>query len=242
MGDEQGHDADNPKWGRIFMGNRITELNDVEDVRSRAWDAQDENAYLERVRVKAAEKAKEILEQAGAEAGVIRAKAQEEGYAEGIKQAELELEDVRASLGDAVSAVLAAIQEEAPKVTAAWRDDLAALVRLSVEKAFAITLSAEHGKILEALYAQAVHALEDSRSITVRVNPEDEAGIQDIIGMGSSRNPGLETWRVKVDPSITPGGMIVESGSSLADNTVESRMAAVNAVLAGLNVPQGKTL
>ncbi|MDR1241774.1 MAG: flagellar assembly protein FliH [Deltaproteobacteria bacterium] len=242
MADEQGRGADSPKWGRIFMGNRITELHDVEDARSRAWDAGDESAYLARVRAKAAEKAGEIVARAEAEASGIRDKAYEEGYAEGIKKAAIELEEARRSLGEAVSAVLAAIREEAPRLSAAWRDDLAALVRLAVEKAFAVTLSEERGKILEALYLQAVQSLEDSRNFDVRVNPEDEACMEDIISLGSAGRPGLESWRVKADPSITPGGLIVESSSSLADNTAESRMAAVNAVLAGLNVPENKPL
>jgi flagellar assembly protein FliH len=237
MADEQGQDPDRSKWGRIFMGNRITELDAVEEERSRVWDTNDEIAYLTRVRAKATEKAKEIVSAAESEAEDIRAKATEAGYAEGIKQAQLELEEVRSSLGGAVSAVLAAIQEEAPKISAAWREDLAALVRLAVEKAFAVTLSEERGKILEALYLQAVQSLENSRDISVRVNPEDEAGIGDIIAMGSVKHPGLEGWHVQADPSVTPGGLFLESSYSLVDNTVENRMAAVNAVLAGLNVP-----
>jgi flagellar assembly protein FliH len=237
MADEQGQDQARSKWGRIFMGNRITEMDDVEEERPSVWDANDEIAYLTRVRTKATEKAKEIMAMAESEAEGIRAKAAEAGYAEGIKQAELELEEVRKSLGDAVSAVLTAIKEEAPQISAAWREDLAALVRLSVEKAFAVTLSDERGKILEALYLQAVQSLENSRNISVRVNPEDEAGIGDIIAMGNAKHPGLEGWQVQADPSVTPGGLFLESSYSLVDNTVENRMAAVNAVLAGLTVP-----
>jgi flagellar assembly protein FliH len=237
MADAQGQGTELFRRGRVFMGERIAELDEVENTRSRAWDAKDENAYLARVREKAAEKAREIVAQAEAEASSIRAAATEQGYAEGIKQAEKELEEARASMRDAVSTVLAAIQEEAPRLSAAWRDDLASLVRLAAEKAFAVTLSSERGEILKALYLQAVRSLEDSRFITVRVNPEDAACVEDIISLGRDGHPGLESWRVTSDPSISPGGLIVESSSSLADNSVESRVAAVNAVLAGLTLP-----
>jgi flagellar assembly protein FliH len=189
------------------------------------------------VRVKAAEKAREIVAQAEAEASAIRAEARAAGYADGIKQAEKELEEARASLGAAVSTVLAAIREEAPRLSAAWRDDLASLVRIAAEKAFAVTLSEERGEILKALYLQALRSLEDSRVITVRVNPEDAACVEDIISLGSAGHPAPESWRVTGDPSMSPGGLIVESSSSLADNSVESRVAAVNAVLAGLTLP-----
>jgi flagellar assembly protein FliH len=223
------------------MGERVAELDEVEDIRSRAWDVKDENAYLARVRAKAAEKAGEIVARAEAEAAGIRAEARKQGYAEGTRQAEQELEEARASLGDAVSTVLTAIREEASALSAAWREDLAALVRIAVEKAFAVTLSEERGEILKALYLQAVRSLEDSRVITVRVNPEDAACVEEIISLSRAGHPALESWRVTSDPSISPGGLIVESSSSLADNSVESRIAAVDAVLAGLTVPGEKS-
>ncbi|MDL2306893.1 flagellar assembly protein FliH [Desulfovibrio sp. OttesenSCG-928-C06] len=234
---------DRSKWGRIFIGNKISELNDVESVRSRAWDEKDENQYLDRVRVRATEKAKEILAQAESEAAAIREQARQEGYDEGVRLAEQELEELRSSMGDAVSAVLSSIQQESAAVTRAWRDDLAALVRISVEKAFGITLQEERGKILENLYHQALRTLESARNITVRVHPEDEAAIADIIALGQNAanqagQTELEGWRVKGDPSLTPGGLIVESASSLADNSIESRMAAVQSVLDTLMVPE----
>ncbi|MDR1124665.1 MAG: flagellar assembly protein FliH [Deltaproteobacteria bacterium] len=228
------------KWGRIFMGTRISELNDVENVRSRAWDAKDESEYLERVKAKAVEKARAILANAEAEAAEMRRRAREEGYAEGLEQARAELEEARAAMSGAVSGVLEAVQEESIALTRAWREDLAALVPLAVEKALALTLSQERRAVLESLYTQALRALESSRRITVRVNPEDEAAIADIIEQGGRDAPqrnGPENWKVKGDPAVTPGGLYLESESSLADNSIESRQAAVAAVLAGLTVP-----
>lgn len=225
------------KWGRIFMGTRVSELSDVENVRSRAWDAKDENDYLERVKAKAVEKAREILANAEAEATEMRKKAKEEGYAEGLEQAHTELEEARSAMSGAVTGVLEAIQEESIVLTRAWRDDLAALVPLAVEKALALTLSQERRAVLESLYTQALRSLESSRRITVRVSPEDEAAIADIINQGAAQQNGPESWKVKGDPSVTPGGLYLESESSLADNSIESRKAAVEAVLAGLTVP-----
>ena len=234
----QEKDPEKAKWGRIFMGDKISRLDDVENVGSRAWDDRDEADYLERVRVRAADKAREILAAAELEAVAMRARAQEEGYAEGLKQAEVELEDLRSSWGAAVSGVLSSLQNSAAAISLAWREDLAALVRLSVEKSLGIVLEQERAKVLEGLYLQAVKALEHNRSLIVRVNPEDEAAMADIIGLGRAGQPELESWSVKADPAVTPGGLLVESASSLADNSIESRQAAVNAVLAGLRLPE----
>ena len=233
---------DRSKWGRVFIGNKISELNDVENVRSRVWDEKDETEYLDRVRARATEKAKEILAQAEAEAAALRERARQEGYEEGVRVAEQELEELRSSMGDAVSAVLDSIRQESAAVSRAWRDDLAALVRIAVEKALGLTLSEERGKVLENLYHQALRTLENARTITVRVHPEDEAAIADIIALGQNSvnqagQTELESWRVKGDPSITPGGLVVECASSLADNTIESRTAAIESALAALSVP-----
>ena len=141
-------------------------------------------------------------------------------------------------MGSAVSGVLNSLQNSGAAISKAWREDLAALVRVAVEKTLGIVLEQERAKVLEGLYLQAVKALESRRSITVRVNPEDEAAISDIIGMGRAGQPELENWSVKADSSVSPGGLIVESDSSLADNTVESRKAAVESVLAGLHIPE----
>ncbi|MDR2891675.1 MAG: flagellar assembly protein FliH [Deltaproteobacteria bacterium] len=235
---QNNQEESKPKWGRIFMGDRISELGDVESVRSRAWDAKDEADYLDRVRARATEKAKEILATAETDAAAIRREAAEAGYAEGLKQAEAELEELRSSMGSAVSGVLNSLQSSGPALSRAWRDDLAALVRLSVEKILGITLEREKSKVLEGLYLQAVKTLENNRRIVVRVNPEDEAAISDIIGMGLVGQPELEQWSVKADASISPGGLILESDFSLADNTLESRKAAVESVLAGLHLPE----
>jgi flagellar assembly protein FliH len=229
------------KWGRIFMGNRISELNEVENARSRAWDARDESEYLARVKARAVEKAREILAAAEAQAAELRRRAAEEGYAAGLQQAQAELEEARGAMSGAVAGVLEAIQEERSTLTRAWREDLAALVPLAVEKALALTLEQERRAVLESLYRQALRSLENARRIIVRVNPADEAAIADIISLGAARpgdsGEGPESWQVKGDPAVTPGGLYLESASSLADNSVESRSAAVRAALAALIVP-----
>lgn len=219
------------------MGDRVADLGDVESRRSRAWTEQDEAEYLEKVRLKAQEKAKEILAAAEQEAQALREQATNEGYAEGIRLAEAELAELRSSMGDTVNAVLGAIQGQSAKVTAAWREDLAALVPLAVEKGIGIILDQERRQVLESLYNQALQALESGRNITVRCNPEDAPAVEDIINLGKEKYPELMQWKVQGDTSITPGGILVESESSLASNTIESRKAAIMQILDALSIP-----
>jgi flagellar assembly protein FliH len=71
----------------------------------------------------------------------------------------------------------------------------------------------------------------------VRVNPEDEAAVKDILVTTQQRHSGLEVWSVKGDPSINPGGLVVESVDGMVDNTIESRYALVDQILEQLELP-----
>lgn len=204
---------------------------------SGGWDAATEARYLERVREKAANMAREVLEKAQAEAESIRNQAYEQGYADGLAQAQAELEEFRATMGDSAAAVLQAIEAQSPPVLAQWKDDLVALLRLAVERMAAVVLSEERAAVLESLYLDAFKHLESHRKLTIRVNPEDEAAVADIIQSAKERTPGLEQWTVKADPSLEAGGLRIESANSLADNSLTARRAAVEHVLADLQIP-----
>lgn len=227
-----------PKWGRIFNGTKESDLHEIEAAKSRTWSAEDEERYLTRVRTKAENMAKDILSQAETDSAAMRAAAQEEGYAEGIQRAEAELADLRNSMAETVNAVLGAIEGQCSSIFSAWREDLTDLVRLAVETGIGKVLEEDRASVLEGLYLQAVQSLEKHRVIVVKVNPEDEPVVADIINASKERFSELKNWSVKGDTSIAPGGLIVESESSLADNTIESRKAAVQAVLATLTIPK----
>jgi flagellar assembly protein FliH len=111
------------------------------------------------------------------------------------------------------------------------------VARLAVERVTAIELSERRGSVLEGLLLEAVALLEKRRELVIRVNPEDEPVIEDIIKTTRERFDDVHSWRVKADASITPGGMEVESESSLAEGRVESRIAAVDQILASLTLP-----
>ncbi len=227
----------NRPWGRVFIGLTETNLAGVEAARDAHWSEKDEADYLERVKSKAQAKAKEILEAAAAEGGAIRAQAREEGYAKGLEDAQAELDEFRAGMADSVAAVLSAIEGQCSGIFDAWRTDLVEVLRLAVEKAVGIALGEERGAALEAVYVKAVQALAGRDNLVVKVNPEDEAVVADIIALTQARHQDITNWQVKADPTITPGGMVVESSSSLADSRVESRLAAVQEALAHLNLP-----
>lgn len=230
-------DTKKPKWGAVYMGTTTVTLDSVEGDKSRNWTEEDETRYLERVRDKAADMAAKILEESKAEADAIREAAHEEGYRTGMAQAEREIDEFQTAISGSVSAVLSSIEAECGSIYAAWRDDLVTLLRIAAEKAIGMRLADDKACLLEEVYIQAVAALENRRSLVIRVNPEDEAAIGDIVVMTQARFPDRKAWSVKADASISPGGLVVESEDSLADNRLETRVELVNEILKNVSLP-----
>lgn len=232
-------DDDKPKtWGTVYMGTNAFNLDSVEGEKSQNWTEADEAAYLARVKQRATEMAASLVEEARREAESIREAAHQEGYNTGMAQAEQEIEDFQNAVSGSVSAVLSAIEGQCSAIFANWRNDLVALLRLAAEKAVGMPLVDDKARLLEELYTQSVASLENRRNLVVRVNPEDEPAIADIVAMTQARFTDLKAWSVKGDPKIAPGGLIVESDDSLADNRMEKRAALVNEVLKNLALPQ----
>ncbi len=231
--------ADSSAWGTIYGPGGEHSLSSVERSRSTAWSEGDEAAYMARVKEKAAAMAKDILERAAAEAAAVREQARQEGYAKGLEEAEAELETFRSGMADSVSGVLSAIEGQCSAIFSEWRGDLVALFRLAVEKVIARELSEDRAATLESLLPEAVAQLEKRRELVIRVHPDDEPVIADIINVTKERYPDVASWRVRADASMTPGGLLVESESSLADGRVESRAAVIEDVLQRLILPAG---
>ncbi len=232
--------AQDERWGTIFMGPSRTDerqLHQVEGARSMQWDEATEAAYMERVRVRATQHAAEIMEQARQEAEELRAKAMQEGYDAGLAQAQRELETFQATMSESVSGVLSAIQGQCSGIFSRWRQDIVTLLRAAVQRAVELEISEERAVILENLLVNAVETLDSQRMLTVRVNPEDEQAVADILTATQQRYPGLEAWSVKADPAIGPGGLVVESRDGMVDNTLETRYALVDQILKQITIP-----
>lgn len=235
------NDAPAKNWGTIFMGpgpmseRTLTQLEDNRN--SPRWDENTEAEYLARVRARAEEMARSILDKANADAVRMREEAIQQGYEEGINRAQRELEEFRATMGDSVSAVLGAIQGQCSSVFSEWRQDLVTLLRASVQRAVGMQLADERAAVLESMFTQAAQALDARRSLTIRCNPEDAPAVEDIVNTAKERMHELERWSVKGDATVQPGGLFIENNDGMASSTVEGRLAVVDEILAQLELP-----
>jgi len=225
------------EWGTVFSLGREQALKGFDLAHSTTWTEKDEAAYLERVRGKAEQIAAGIISEAKTQAEQIREEARQDGYTKGLAEAQGELEAFRAAMADSVSAVLSAIEGQCSHIFTQWREDIVGVARLAVERITTVELAERRGSVLEGLLLEAVALLEKRRELVIRVNPDDEPVIGDIVKTTRERFDDVRSWRVKADAAITPGGMVVESESSLAEGRMESRIAAVDQILVSLTLP-----
>lgn len=280
------------KWGTIFMGEReatVEQLDAMQEPMRREKLKQEQEAdYMERVRARAAERAKEILGEAYAErlkvleeartevaarrretaaqcaalkaeaealrkeaaAELARARAEREaavrvreaahgeGFQTGMDQAGEELREFRAELGQSLGALLRAVAAQRTALAAAWREELAELAQEAVAAGTGHVLREEHAELLRALVFRAVGLLEDRATITVRVNPEDEAAVSDMFAAAREHAPELVQWIVHGDERMEPGGLVAESGSGSVDCRREHFREMVDSILCHLALPE----
>ncbi|SHN56552.1 FliH/SctL family protein [Desulfovibrio litoralis] len=224
----------------VFMGpNPLLEVslkNLSGSSNAKIWDEKTEKEYLERIKKQAIAKATEIIRDAKAESEQLYKDAKEKGYTDGLSEAKNELEEFRKELGANVGSVIEAIQGQSSKIFDKYREDLVILTKQAVEKILAYELSEEKKLVLEKLFREAMLKLDNRNNVIIKVNPDDEFIINDIISSASLKYPDLKIWRVQADSNIQSGGILLETQDSLIDNRIESRTQIVKEVLDSLNL------
>lgn len=276
------------KWGTIYLdASREATLDKLDAMqaatRQEQWNQRTQNDYLERVREKAVERAREILgqayterqsvlDEAAEEAQHIRAEAQaeldnarqtlaeaqalrhsaqqeldaahaqqataqEDGFNSGIEQAQSELVQFRSNMGASVASVLSVIHAQCQTIFDGWRSEMVELLKVCVEKGTGLALDERHQLILEHLIIEAVRQLDDRRSVTLRVHPNDENAVADMFLAAKERMPDIAQWTVIGDPSLEMGGCIAESPSGTVDSRLELHRELVENILQHLSLP-----
>lgn len=231
------HSSDSSKYsGKVLMGmntpgpDEMT-IHELEGKRRLLWDDSTNEEYLERVKAKAQEKAKEIMLFAELEAEALRASAKHEGYQEGLEAAQADLQAHQQQMSAEVENILTQIGAQGSTVFEERRQDILALIKLAVEKTLAIELSEARTQSLENLLTEALDRIESQRQITIKCAPGDANDLEIFLKSIQERNPRLEYWTVKGDPALTDGGILLESADGKVDNSVASRWNGVEPIL-----------
>ncbi len=207
---------------KSIINESRAELHRAEDVRAEAQRLSDSAKDIENEAVKKFET------------------AHEQGFDAGIEASKEELQAFRAAMGDSIAAVLSGVNGQCMSIFDGWRQELAETVKACVEKATGYVLNADRRNILNALLVESVTYLDQKRSLTIRVNPQDEEAVSDIISAGRERFAGVENWNVRVDERVEPGGFALESEYGAVDNRMEVRRAAVENIINNLTIPKSQ--
>jgi flagellar assembly protein FliH len=224
------------KKRKVILGpdaSGLTELSldELEDRgRRNPWNDSTEDEFFDRVRGKAKAKAKEIITMAMSEAEHIKEQAAKEGYAQGSAQAEQELSALIGQKAEALATLLSEARGGTKALWNEYRQDIVALVAMSVEKVLAIEVDQRRREVLGSLLDEALDNVDSQRSLLVKVNPEDAELMQELLAAASKKHGSLSDWQVKPDKAVAQGGVILESDKGMVDNTVASRRDMVCAV------------
>jgi flagellar assembly protein FliH len=219
--------------GRVIYGLHSRDGVGLNRPASLIWNNETEDHYMEQVRQRAQQMAKEILAQALAEAEAIRATARAEGFAAGRKEAQSlaqeEASKVTALMGTLQSAMVA----EKERIYSQHKQSLFQILRLAFEKTLGVMLDEQREQVLVTLFEEAVAQLQARTCITVHVCQADYDLAMTLAGQTRERRGDLPELRISACEDLKPGGVRVESGDGLVDNSIAARFEQVRAILEG---------
>lgn len=156
-----------------------------------------------------------------------RKDAEAEGFAEGMKRAETEMQPLKQrlqSLIDFLEHPLQALNEEVEQQLTQVAVSLAQqLVRreLRIEPGEIVGLIRDSVKLLPA----------NARKITILINPEDASLLRSALSIDP--NDDEQSWKLVEDPMMTRGGCEIKTETSIVNATLENRLSELAASVLG---------
>lgn len=235
---------------RKFSGGRVIiglQTRDLDEMNMEAGNAiriatpETEERFLERVREKARQKAAQIITQAMQEARQIREKAREEGLSQGLAQADEEISAIKDELSSNVGKIFSNLKKEKLKIWDEHRQDMVLVLKASVDKVLGIELSENRTRVMESLMHQALELVESTKELTLAVCPEDEEVIKSLLEQAREKRPEIGSYRIKASGKIKKGGLILENGNGVVDNSIDSRFEQIRKVIAEISLSEEET-
>lgn len=219
--------------GRLIHGLRHRDANILNRPSAAVWNDETEARYMEVVRERAQQMAREILAQALVEAEQIRLQAREEGLAAAREEVSALARAEAAKVSAFLGTLQAALHAEKDRVYAEHRQLLFRTLQLAFEKTLGVMLAEERERALNALFEEAVDQLQTTGCITVHVCPADLELARDLVERTREERPDLPELRVCQCADLELGGVRIESGDGLVDNSIAARFEQVRTILDG---------
>lgn len=183
--------------------------------------------------VSAQEEAETLRLVARKEAEEIRTQAQADGYEEGLRMAQQEIESDRQAAFQQSRELLEEARHTKIKMFEECEADIIRLVMAVAKKVIATELSL-NPHIIAGVIREAISFLDQPENVTVYVNPADLDVVLQAIKLEVSEYNG-NNLRVLPDESISNGGCILESEAGTVDARMETRIGGVETALLEVN-------
>lgn len=156
-----------------------------------------------------------------------RQEAEAEGYAEGLKKAEMEVASEKARLKNLINFLEHPVQALNEEVEQQLTQVAVSLAQQLVRR----ELRLEPGEIIGLIRDSVKLLPANSRRISILINPEDASLVRSALSINS--NDEEQSWRLVEDPMITRGGCEIKTETSKINVTLENRLSELAAAVLG---------
>lgn len=166
---------------------------------------------------------RELISRAQQEADMIRDMAREEGYAEGLAQAQQTI--------DELGVLLQRLQGAEQKALLNAAEQLVPLAVTIAEKVIRTEVRMDPGLTVQLARDLIQQVDVNQRQILFKVHPSEAALLREQMTQDSSWQFNDRQILVMEDPNVEPGGCILETPSGLIDGTLATQLAVVRRLL-----------
>lgn len=220
---------------RIFYGaneaNETTFSDAQQVIYVPLWDETTEKEYMERVKTKAKEEATKILQTALREAEEMKAKAKEEGFSEGERNARAKIEKTSIEYVRYFESILNAIEEYSKNLYTQMEDDITEIIETAVERITSIVLTENNKEVIQKTLEEAVQLISMDKEFIISVNPEDYQSVVDVIHTIYELHPSSKHWHVQKNADIPLGSCQFEDAINVISVNRQKRKEKVMEII-----------
>ena len=176
------------------------------------------------------QEAEEILAQAQQQAEETREEGRQEGFQKGVQQG---LEQARQQARDLLNTLQTMIAEGRSILEEMFRDQEPEIRNLVCEMVSRIVYQQveEDNELVVRVTRESLNYAADRQSLRILVHPDDKAKIEEWVPEMMRLFDDIEKISIEVDPRVTRGGVIIESGTGGVDGRIDKQMDILNQTL-----------
>ncbi len=232
--------------GRIFLGSSGIVVDEVEfskkHVDTDLWDENIEKKILEKIKNKAFEQARSIVQDAQKQAIQIRNDAYEQGYKEGYKKgmakAHEEIEKIKKDTAAKLITIVNNIENEKKKIFEKYIDEILKLIFISVEKLSDIVFVEQKKAVIKDILEDCLQEIDNSSQVKIFVNEQDYPLIKEIIEEIKCNYPDIKKWDISVKQGLSSGSVQIDTGTSMVEDAFLKRKEKLMEIIKNISLEE----